>query len=283
MSDEPRQGDFLPGVACLYSVDIAGQPAQLDTPLGVVLLSQCCDLVRAGNGEPVAAAVVELTGSDASEATSGRRPRYAHLPWLAPELFVDFARTGAIDHLVAASSSRTPVPTTQDRALLASRIARRFSRFAYPDEVQPFLQRLRAKIREKASSELSPLGQCLRRVVTIRIENEAGWDSSMPWGLSVIFVVNEGELPTPGLDEGGRATGAPTINGVAAEIAKRGPGVAGLGSLWEALAQLLVADAMRAGGSQVVSGATGEVLEESEFSFYRYRRSADIDVDDLSE
>jgi hypothetical protein len=281
VSGDPRQGDFLPDVDHLFSVDIDGAPTQLETPNGVVLLSQCCDLARGGTGEPVAGAVVHLSGSAAADAKSGRSPRYAHLEWLGPDVFVDFACAGALEHQLTVSSARTSVPTTEARRILASRIARRFSRFAYPDEVQQFLGRLRKRIRSKASSEESPLGQCLNRTLTIRIENESGWDTTPPWDLSVIFVLNEGELPTPGAED--VMTTASTVNNAAEEIAKLSPGSPGLSPLWGALADLLVADAMTVADPDIVSSAIGEVLEESEFSFYRYRRSADIDIDDLSE
>ena len=118
--------------------------------------------------------------------------------------------------------------------------------------------------------------------MTIRVENEAGWDSPMPWEQGVIFIVEEGELPTPG---GGALAlpGSMTAAQAAESIASRPPGSTGLDDLWRVLADELVNDAASRSDPDVVSGASAEVLEEGEFTYFRYRRSADIDVDDLSD
>jgi hypothetical protein len=280
----PRQGDYLPRVAKLYVTGPEGQAVEHPTPLGVVLISQCCDLARPDAGNiPVAAAVVELSGSGAANASSGRTPRYAKALQLSGNRFVDFGVTGAISYEQAADEERVGLAGTQDRLLFASRVSRRFSRFAYPDEVQPFIRNLQRRIRSKARSISSSLGRCIDRIQTIRVE--ADWDSGPPWALTIVFVLKEGELPTVGE--------APPSEGqlqleygltlIADTIAGMEPGSPGLDYAWNRLAEALLAEAASDVTAAVVSEAVPEVLQESEFSYYRYRWSADLDVDDLSD
>lgn len=282
---DPRQGDHLPDVKRLYAAGPDGAPVERPTPNGVVLLTQCCDLARGGSGDPLAAAVVELDDTSARNARSGRMPRYAPVDQLGGNWFVDFGQTGTLVHEAAIVSERDPVRSTFERTLLAGRVSRRLSRFAYPDEVQPFLQRLRKKIRQKAGSAESPLGQCLGRVQTIRVENYVGWDSPAPWSLTVVFVLREGELPsfTGQREVDDPDTASAELNALASQIAASPPGSHGLDVLWDQLADKLVEDAMTAADPRVVQEAVAEVLEEGEYSYFRFRRSADIDVDDLSD
>ena len=279
---DPRQADYLPYVDRVFSTASDGHPVERSTPMGVVLLTQCCDLARGGSGDPIAAAVVELPEKASSTARSGRQPRFASLSWLGSNLFADFSVSGSVQYETVVASERRSAPSTADRTFFASRVSRRFSRFAYPDDIQPFLRRLQERIRSKASSEASPLGICLQRVVTIRVENEAGWDAPTPWDVTITFVVREGELPTPGVE----SVEVP-FEGSSAQIAERisalPAGSAGLETLWQALVQRLIDECLRTDESAVVKGSVGEVLEEGEYSFMRFRRSADLDIDDLSE
>lgn len=282
MPDDPRQGDYLPSIERLFSLDSGGNPLMRETPLGVVLMSQCCDLARTGSGDPVAAAVVALEGQAAKLATSGHQPRYAPLEWLGGDLFADFSLTGSVQHAAVVAADRTSVPSTTDRIMFAARVSRRFGRFAYPDEIQPFLTPIRSKIRSKARSENSPLGRCLKRVVTIRIENETDWDEPPPWNINLVVILADGELPTAG-SAAGRGSSSVSITDLADEIVQAAPGSSGLELLWQQLADALLAEGLQAVDPTLVGSAISEVLEESEFSFARYRRSADLDVDDLSE
>lgn len=283
--ETPRQGDYLADVKHLYSTGADG-PLEHATPDGVVLMTQCCDMAREASGNiPIAAAVVELTGNQASNAASGRMPRYAHAAQLPDNWFVDFAIAGAVSYRSAAETERSSLLDTASRVLLANRVARRFSRFAYPDAVQPFIRKIQERIRSKARSYTSDLGKCIDRMQTIRVE--ADWDAGPPWSLTIVFVLKEGELPTlndalaPSTNE---EVGALTLSQVASRISEAGAGDPTLEPLWNRLAEAIVSSALSdATAAASVSEAVPEVLQESDYSYFRYRRSADLDVDDLSD
>ena len=107
-----------------------------------------------------------------------------------------------------------------------------------------------------------------------------------PWFLTVVFVLVEGELPT--LSEDLAATPVGTEQGTVAQLAQRiadsTSGSSELPALWQALAEAIIEEALADDDvRKPVSDAVAEVLQESEFSYFRYRRSADLDIDDLSD
>lgn len=279
---QTRQGNHLPDVTQL-ATGADGAADLTETPFGVIVVSQCCDLAKLDPSHiPLAAAVTELGETTAALAASGRIPRYVKVPHLRDGLYVDLGRIGPI--LPSAFHGRqTTVGTNLDRAHFAARVARYFGRFAYPDEVQPQLARLQKKIRKKVSSSTSPLGMALQRIHTIRIEAE--WDGGPPWDLHFVFVLSEGELP---LFDAAHPTNPNartwTLEDLCSKIATLPPGSAELADYWSLMGERLIADTIDwAGTDAVVGEATVEVVQESEFSYFRYRRSADLDIDDLSD
>jgi hypothetical protein len=283
---DPRQSDYLADVHEIYFVDEHG-PMVVLTPLGVVLLTQCCDLARGGNGEAHVAKVVRLSGDAAANAKSGRTPRYIELNGL-PEsgLFADLGQVGGMTNRAVLAHSRQPAVPPDERHLLGQRVARRFGRFAYPDDVQPLLSWIVTRIRSKAKSEQSPLGRLLGRVATIRMENESGWDAG-PWSLTLVLVLNDGELPTLPADPSGPGASETAPSGmtaIAKLIADLHPGAPELANLWLAFSEAFATEAFVGSGisSDIVSEFHVEAMEESEFSYARYRRSTDLDVDHVS-
>ncbi len=280
-----RQGDYLPNVNRLYVVDGDNSSAtEIPTPLGVVVITQCCDLARPDSGNiPLAAAVVQLQGDIAGQAASGRMPRYTKIDNLPTDSFVDLGQTGSISFNNALRTERQGLASTDHRLHFQSRIVRRFGRFAYPDDAQPFMRKIQNKLRSKAGLPHSSLGQCIDRIETIRVESD--WDSAPPWNVTIVFVLNEGELTTelePIVSRYG--AGQPTVSDAADRVVSFRPGMAGINEAWQSLGDAVVSDAMQdSSASASIREAVAEVLQESDFSYYRYLRSADLDVDDLSD
>ena len=62
--EELRQGDWLVGVSSLSVLNASGGVARQEaTPLGVVVLTQCCDLAKNDTGVLHVAPVVPLEGT----------------------------------------------------------------------------------------------------------------------------------------------------------------------------------------------------------------------------
>lgn len=283
---QPRQGDYLPDVPRIYLLGEAGDVSCVETPVGVLLLTQCCDLAREGSGEAHVAAVVELSASEVGNAKSGRTPRYIPLEAVSErQLFADLGLVGGMTHAAVANQRRIPGVPEGERHRVGDRVARRFSRFAYPDEVVPVLGWVVRKIRSKAQAAESPLGRLLGRVDRIRVEVDGDW-AQPPWSITLLFIVADGELPTLG-DGPPSVLGAPSdqsLSGLATAIADAEPGSGALGPLWDRFGETLARDALAASSPSPrhVADLRVEVIEESDLSFARYRRTSPLDVDHIS-
>ena len=82
----------------------------------------------------------------------------------------------------------------QQRRLFADEIARRFSRFAYPDEVVTVLRPLTEQVRKKAPKG-GAVGQVLQRVAKLRLECEPSWDATEALTITLLVIVEPQFLP----------------------------------------------------------------------------------------
>ncbi|MCT7367919.1 hypothetical protein A7R75_02835 [Mycolicibacterium llatzerense] len=73
-------------------------------------------------------------------------------------------------------------------------VARRYGRFAYPDEVVECLEPLTDVLKSKAHKEHSPLGQAVAHLHSIRVHCE-DWGTT-PYELTLIVIVEPGVVPS---------------------------------------------------------------------------------------
>ncbi len=284
MAVELRQGDYLPQVRTLFGSGALGaQPHEMDH--GVVVISQCCDLAKSSaDNLPVCAKVIQLETSAANLARTGRQPRYYQCEHLGANLFLDFGVIGVVE--LDPENFRDQVHEDDDarRRALAARVGRRFTRFAYPNEIQPFFYSIQNRLRKVNGKAESALGRCLDRVVTLRVETD--WSDGPPWSLNLVFVLLDDYLPQLPESPSDPATPlvqiAKDVDGAARAIDACTPGDLRLAGLWQRLGDLIV-DAAKRGADAVVSEVTVEITDESDFSYARFMRSVDLDIDDLSE
>lgn len=286
----------------------AGQVAEVETPLGVALVSQTCDIVQPSRPNVAVAAIAQLYGHEASQAKDGAFPRYVYLSGLPGDRFVDLELIGTIDKATFASArtSEAGIDPGQEAEVrtFAVRVARRFGRFAFPDEVVAWLRPLQASVRDKYDRPSSGLGRALHEVADLRIEAE-NWMAA-PLHLILHTVVKAGVIPeledgaatvskqfARWLREGGHLARTP------AEISERlyrrelgkgaSPTPAERYELWNALGEALAgvcgprgADADVPPNLTAVGEIVGQVSTEDEFSLAQYRRSESLDLDYLS-
>lgn len=286
-----RQGDWLRDVAAVaLMTGDAETEWQGTAPHGCVVLTQCCDLAQNHTDIVHLAPVVHLEGRSRSEAESGRTSRYA---------LVD-AETGSFADLsVVVSASRALADlkrvskrlNSDERKKFADRVARRFTRFAYPTELNPVLKPLRDKIRSKARKAGS-IAQVLYRVATLRMECAPDWDARGDLSLTLLVVVEDGYLPSllsmPEPDPARGLTPVEASPSDLAEIADRilatQPEDPQTNELWqlfgEALGDLLESNLPDNG---LVADVAVEVMDVHELTYDRWRNSVDLDLDDLSD
>lgn len=273
--------------------DVFGEECEV-----VAVVSQTCDVVLTKRPTILLAPVVELFGDDHRKARRRDNPRYVHLPGHGEIYFADLARIHAIEkpRLVGTAITAGVAPD-DDGAVrdFSLAIGRWFSRFAFPDEIVPWLRPLLSVIREKYSKSQSPLGRILEDVVEIRVEARQ-W-ATFPIDLVLHVIVKAGAVPSieeeslgtipeNALGKDGNVV-APTA---LAELIVNADSSATQAALWPLLAESLARicqpaakDLANPRVADALSGAiVGEFWQDDEFPLSKYRKSELLDVDYLS-
>ena len=139
-------------VAFLWSFLPKRQPTSKDNLTGVVLLSQTCDIVQNPASRPfiIVGALCRLTGTDRSAAAAGHIPRFVPIPTLPADCFVDLDQLASVPKERLRNWPRIQGCDGDDHARVFSRfIGRYFSRFAFPDDLNPALKPLVQRLKEK--------------------------------------------------------------------------------------------------------------------------------------
>lgn len=145
----------------------------------LAIVSQTCDIVRDCQQRPflLLAPIVELPESDAVEAIRGARPRYIPVPGLGNNSFVD------LDKVVTSEKSillgfvpKRGLIDERSQQQFGNRVARVFSRFAFPDDLSNALDKMRSRIKRKHAKN-SDEGRALEALEEIRITGSPSWNS----------------------------------------------------------------------------------------------------------
>lgn len=147
---------------------------------GIVVLSQTCDIVRACQERPFieVCPLVQVSAGDLNQIERCRRPNYAYISGVSDHLLVaDLDRVMTVEKSVVANLDRTPgCIDDMDCRRLASALARKRARAAFPDDfvsfISPFADRLKSK-HDKQSEE----GKVLRALREIRVRAAPSWNS----------------------------------------------------------------------------------------------------------
>lgn len=256
----------------------------------VVLISQTCDVVRhvtdedgtVGRPWVQVAPLVEI--SDEELALARRTARWAPVPGKGPNAFADLDQCTTIEKSVLVQMTRTRgCRTDQELLEFAHACARHRSRFAFPNEMNHSVRRLRSRMIDKTGKD-SPEGRCVDAVLEIRAEADGEWSSK---GLNVHlhFIVDAERLPALGgeasasLDEAGIPAGAGEAK-VAELIEEGGPDPAALAhARWQRLVQQWAA---RCEENEHISSVSASAQSEDEFPLSLYRRAPRLDLDFLS-
>jgi hypothetical protein len=307
-----RQGDVVQ-LTSLPVLEPNGTIRRHPAPNGVVILSQTCDVVLPDRLTVVAAPLVRLSGDVLRQATKGGRPRYVAVPAAGVDAFADLDIIGTLDKNILAGTSATDGtgPADADIRRFGQRVARRFGRFPFPDEVVPWLLPLTDIVAGKYGKGTGE-ARALEQVVELRVEATGGW-TTPPYALTLVTIVRAGTLPE--LDEKDQIDPPPSLQRwlrepsgrlrrTSGEIANRIfaheldpsgtspiPAPIDRYHLWLALAEAWAAKCAPRGSDKddaAVAGAVAggeiaaDILSDDEYPLARYRRSERLDVEHLS-
>lgn len=162
---------------------------------GFLVVSQTCDVVRLCVDRPYVE-VVPLVEVDAGELRTierGRRPRYAFVPGLKDSNLVgDLDRVMTVEKAVVAGWERIAGCTMdEERRNFAQALARKRTRFAFPDDFTSFASKLQSRMQDKHDKQ-SDEGEALRALREIRVRAAPSWDDD-PVDVVFWFIRNEDE------------------------------------------------------------------------------------------
>ncbi|HKT55248.1 MAG TPA: hypothetical protein VJR25_00625, partial [Microbacterium sp.] len=255
------------------------------------------DVVLSKRENILVAPLVELDNAETKRSALNREnPRYVPLPLDGKGRFVDLNQiTAYAKEDIAGAVAAPGIEAKDDAAVRAFGLAvgRWFGRFAFPDEVQPWLAPIQKQIRDKYESPKSALGQVLHRVAEIRVEADSWADA--PRTLTVHVIVVAGWMPVV-IDLDAGSTVEPSTSRQARPLAEVATDLLLSKDdnrtvvLWDEFAWSLAALCTpkgRQADDQTVKGAVATVeamlWTDEDFPLVRYRKSEQLDVDFLSD
>lgn len=147
---------------------------------GLVVVTQTCDLVRSCVERPFVqlSPLVRLEEPTASQARRGMRPRYVHVPLAGEDAFADLDRVATVEKSLIARWERSPgLNGDREQRRFAQATGRKFSRFAFPDDLSHSLRGLIDRVKKK-HAKASPEGRALETLEEIRVTGAPSWSSN---------------------------------------------------------------------------------------------------------
>jgi hypothetical protein len=191
------QGDCTMGADCWFvtrfdpqrpltpdAADVVAVDAEADltesSVSGFVVVTQTCDLVRSCAERPFVevSPLVTVDERYLQEIHRLKRPRYAYIAGVARfNLVADLDRVMTVEKAVVARWERIPgCQSDADTRLLGQALARKRSRFAFPDDFNEFAKELQKRM-QKRHDKADDDGVALRALREIRVRAAPAWDA----------------------------------------------------------------------------------------------------------
>lgn len=145
---------------------------------GLVIVTQTCDIVRSCTTRPFLEVCPLVHMPDLSNVQRGKQPRYAYLSGLREKgLVVDLDRVMVIEKPLVMQHERVRgCMTDEDIRNFAEALARKRSRFAFPDDFVDWMRPLSNRLSSKHNKD-SPEGIALRALREIRVQATPSWSA----------------------------------------------------------------------------------------------------------
>ena len=155
-----------------------GATPVLEELRGVVMLSQTCDVVRGCGARPFVevAPLIEVREPWVEEIRRPKRPAFAYVPATAGErLVADLDRTMTVEKALVAGWTRIPGwEVDEELRDFARALARKRSRFAFPDDFVAAVRSLQQHLIERHNRRTDD-GAHLRMLREIRVRAVPSW------------------------------------------------------------------------------------------------------------
>ncbi len=166
------------------SQDVAAADADADLAesavSGFVVVTQTCDLVRSCEKRAFLeiSPLVEVDAERLEEVRRMERPNYAYIAGVADRFLVaDLDRVMTVEKAVVAAWERIPgCQSDEDTRFLGEALARKRSRFAFPNDFNKLADKLQKRMKKK-HGRASPEGDALCALREIRVGATPSWDA----------------------------------------------------------------------------------------------------------
>jgi hypothetical protein len=257
----------------------------------LVSLTQTCDIRRSSYNRPYVEVcpLIRVDPAVAASAAAGERPSYAALPLLGDDAVADLDRVMTVEKgwLSLAAFIQGWTSDSEIRRF-QSAVARRYQRFAFPDDFTKTAEKLREKIISRHGKLTSPEGQLFSTVMQVRVKADPHWSASdVEVTLSFILPIGTlGEVPEETVESQSLKE---TLRWLAvkqrssSEIAERLLSEADSETrdvLWTRMAEAWARTCRPTGSIRTVFG---EVRDAGEYPISEYWESSQLDLDHLSD
>jgi hypothetical protein len=154
-------------------VDISESPVR-----GLVVITQSCDIVRSCQKRPYVevSPLVEVADDQLKLIERKRKPQYAYIPALAKDrLVADLDRVMTVEKAIVAAWTRiSGCRSDGESREFNQAVARKRTRFAFPDDFNEFVGRLNDRLQDK-HGRASDEGEALRALIEIRVRAAPSW------------------------------------------------------------------------------------------------------------
>lgn len=190
--EEWRQGDFALGVGPFIARDIrqSDDPEEFeplewadaeDGVIGLVAISQTCDMVRENGGRRFITVCPLVTTSSemVAEAQKGARPYLAVIENAPPGSLADLSRAMSVTKDLVRCWTRQPGFENQEgRKRFAAALARKYGNFAFPDEFDRAVANFAKRAKSVHERSASPNQWIYRTIRQVRYECEQDWKAA---------------------------------------------------------------------------------------------------------
>lgn len=296
-----RQGDVV-GLYRLLMPRTDDESAIMNTPSGIAILSQTCDVVQPSKERCLVAPIItKPSDGEISSARKGQKPLHLYLESNAAEptqcvADMEFAMSIPKSTLVGLPITARYVEQASSRSArsVAWRVGRAFSRFPFPDEVYPAFSRIRRQAQDKAGSS-GNFGLLLDRVEDLRVAADQWTRAGRK--LTLYIIVAEELLIAPedvdptwkwsperviGLRSNEPATGLSLDRVSELILANIDADRSSLAHLWALFGKIVEEKLLSPGLSKEVATFAAVVLSDTEMTFRQYQETESLDLEVLS-
>ena len=181
-----RQGDFALGVggfvfaAMPDGSEVFDPGEENEGVLGLVAISQTCDIVRRSGGRHYVAVcpLVEIEEGQIAAIRKGRKPYLTDIENAPDNAFADLRRVMSVDKdLLRKWDRQDGFSSEEGRARFAAALERKFGQFAFPDDFDAAIESFRKRVWKRHNRDESPIGKIYRSLSQIRFHADPGWDA----------------------------------------------------------------------------------------------------------